>query len=155
MSSQVTLFEELVDEVFLKNLKNVKRPVTIRKSIGDCFYIMSNASKQQPKTYQYYFHLEDHYIFVLKSKESQEEIAYMDIKYAFLKLNRVPQTISGKKLYSLKFIKKKTYEELFCEDLNQAVKWFDKMKNKCILTKFRQDYDSMSVLGRGNFAKVY
>lgn len=108
---------------------------------------MSNASKSVPKSFQYYFRLEDHYIFCKKDKDSNEEIAYMDIKYSFLKINKQQQTINGKKLFSIKFIKKKTYEELFNEDLNIIEKWYKKLLQYCILTKFRYYYISKKVLG--------
>jgi len=78
----------------------------------------------------------------------------MNIKYAFLKKSK-KTTINGVKHFGIKFIKKKTYEELFTKDEEVITRWYEYLKRYCIQTKFRMYFKSIKVLGKGNFAKVF
>ena len=77
-----TLFEEEVDDVFLRSLNKEKRPKTEAKNLEGYFYICSSSSKTT--FYKYFFEMHDHYIFCKKSS-SKNEIAFMDVKNSFLK----------------------------------------------------------------------
>lgn len=81
------------------------------------------SSSTQKKYFKYYFELHDNYIFCKKS-ESEGEIAYMDVKNAFLRITK-QTNINGVDHFGLKFIKKKTYEELYCPDEKTILKWFE------------------------------
>ena len=133
MKNKGTLFEDEVEDVFLKSLNKEKMPKTGDKTFGTHFYICSSASKK--KYYQYFFELRDHYIFCRK-EESKKEIAFMDIRHAFIKMTSGTE-IEGKKFFGLKFIKKKTYEELYHTQEEVIQEWFEYLKKYCILTKFR------------------
>lgn len=78
----------------------------------------------------------------------------MDILNSFLKLT-YETIIDGDKYYGLKLIKKKAYEELFVKDEGIARMWFAILKRQCVLTKFRLYYETIKVIGKGNFAKVF
>ena len=78
----------------------------------------------------------------------------MNIQYSFMKLTEGTM-INGKPHYGIKFIKKKTYEELFTDSEEILKKWFNILKHFCILTKFRCYFRSKKVIGKGNFAKVF
>lgn len=58
--------------------------------------------------------MHDHYIFCKKGQDDGE-IAFMDIKNAFMRVTKGTM-IKGKEHFGIKFIKKKTYEELFSAD---------------------------------------
>jgi len=78
----------------------------------------------------------------------------MDILNAFMKFTQ-GTVINGKQYFGIKFIKKKTYEELFTDSEEKIRGWFNKLKQFCILTKFRCYFKTIRVIGKGNFAKVY
>ncbi len=78
----------------------------------------------------------------------------MNIKNSFMKKTSKTK-INGKDYYGIKFIKKKTYEELFCSKKEIIEEWFEFLKKYCILTKFRCYFKSKTVIGKGNFAKVF
>ena len=78
----------------------------------------------------------------------------MDIKNTFMKFTQGTM-INGKPYFGIKFIKKKTYEELFTDNEDIIRNWFNKLKQYCILTKFRCYFKSKQVIGQGNFAKVF
>ena len=148
---KATLFEDEIDDVFLKSVSKESRPRTVKKNLEGYFYILS--SSQKPTYFKYYFELHDHYIFC-KKESSGEEIAYMDINSSFMKITSDTK-INGENHFGLKFIKKRAYEELFTT--NEAIinEWFDFLKRFCILTKFRLYFETIKVIGKGNFAKVF
>lgn len=146
-----TLFEDEVDDVFLKSLSKEKRPNTQRKVLAHYFQICSSSTEK--KYYKYFFELHDHYIFCKKS-ENDPEIAFMDINNAFMRLTK-GTIINGIEHFGIKFIKKKTYEELFCPNENIIREWFEYLKKYCIMTKFRCYFKTKKVIGKGNFAKVF
>lgn len=147
-----TLFADCYEDVFLELLKKRPRPVTYKKTLEDFFYIGSNSS-DKVTYYRYLWQLNDHYIFCRKS-ENDPEIAFMNIQYAFMKLTS-GTSINGVDHFGIKFIKRKTYEEIFHTDQEVIRKWYNFLKRFCIITKFKQDYETKNVLGEGNFAKVY
>jgi hypothetical protein len=151
MKNKDTLFEKELEDVFLKSVSKGPVPKTGSAKLSTHFYICSSASKKN--YYQYYFELKDHYIFCKRAKD-KEYIAYMDVEHAFMKVTKGTQ-INGKSYFGLKFIKKKTYEELFHEEEAVVMEWMEQLKKCCILTKFRCYFDSKQVLGKGNFAKVF
>lgn len=146
-----TLFEKDIEDVFLKSVNKEPIPKTGPTVFSNFFHICSSATKKN--YYQYYFEMKDHYIFCKKDK-AKNPIAFMDVRNAFMKVTNSTK-IEGKKYFGLKFIKKKTYEELYHEDEEVVNMWFDYLKTHCILTKFRCYFESKSVLGKGNFAKVF
>lgn len=151
MKKKKTLFEDKVDDVFLKSLSKVKRPLTKNKTLSNFFFICSSSHTK--KYYKYFFELNDNYIFC-KKNEGENEIAFMDIKNAFMKQTS-GTIIDGVPHFGIKFIKKKTYEELFSSDEKLVDRWFEYLKRFCILTKFRSYFKSKKVIGKGNFAKVF
>lgn len=151
MKSKGTLFEKELEDVFLKSVNKEPVPKTSPASLSTHFYICSSATKKN--YYQYYFELKDHYIFC-KREKSKEYIAFMDVEHAFMKTTKGTE-INGKSYFGLKFIKKKTYEELFHEEEAVILEWVEQLKKCCILTKFRCYFESKQVLGKGNFAKVF
>jgi len=146
-----TLFEEEIDDVFLKSFTKETRPKTTRKILEGYFFVLSSA--QKPAYFKYFFELHDHYIFC-KKDPSKEEMAVMDINNAFVKVT-TDTKINGETHYGLKFIKKRAYEELFCASESVALEWFEQLKQYCIMTKFRLFFETIKVIGKGKFAKVF
>ena len=137
--------------MFLHGFKKSQRPITKTKYAGNYFWVLSSSKK--PSYYKYFFELHDHYIFCKKDEKS-DEIAYMDIKHSFVKITE-GTIINGEPFTGIKFIKKKTYEELFTQEPDVTQQWLEYLKRFCILTKFRLYYETKSVVGKGNFAKVF
>jgi len=148
---KATLFDSEIDDSFLKSVNKDNRPVTKEKHL-EAYFVISSAPKN-PTYFRYFFELHDHYIFCKKEKDS-EEIAFMDIRHAFLKIGNETE-INKKVHFSLKFIKKNAYEELFTESEEIVNVWFEVLKRYCVLTKFRLYYETVKVIGKGNFAKVF
>lgn len=78
----------------------------------------------------------------------------MNVEFSFIKKTE-NKLINNKKHFGLKFIKKKTFEEIFHENQNVIDLWYDHFKEFCVLTKFRLYFKSIKVLGKGSFAKVF
>lgn len=148
---KATLFEDEIDDVFLKSFTKETRPVTKQKTLESYFYVLSSA--QKPTYFKYYFELHDHYIFCKKDPNG-DEIAYMDILNAFSKIT-YDTKINNENHFGLKFIKKRAYEELFTPNEAIVNEWYDHLKRYCILTKFRLYFETIKVIGKGNFAKVF
>ena len=148
---KATLFEEEIDDVFLKSFAKESRPKTRPKVLESYFYILSSA--QKPTYFKYFFELHEHYIFC-KKDPSGDEMAYMDINNAFMKIT-TDTKINGEPHFGLKFIKKRAYEELFTSSEAVAQEWYEWLKRYCILTKFRLYFETIKVIGKGNFAKVF
>lgn len=147
---QQTLFESELDEEFLRKFPRDKRPVTRSLTLSGYFNICTGREKRY---YRHYFELHDHYIFCRASEDS-EEMAYMDIQNAFVK-QTVGTMINGERHFGIKFIKRRAYEELLTTNEAMANEWFEALKRWCVLTKFRLHYETIKVLGKGNFAKVF
>lgn len=148
--SQQTLFESELDEEFLQGFPRERRPVTRSHTLSGYFNIYTNREKRY---YRHYFELHDHYIFC-RANEDSPEMAYMDIQNAFLKITS-GTVINGERNFGIKFIKKRSYEELLTTNEAMANEWFEALKRWCVLTKFRLHYETIKVLGKGNFAKVF
>ena len=78
----------------------------------------------------------------------------MNIEFSFLRKTH-NKVINGQKYYGLKFVKRKTFEELFHEKEEVIDLWYEHFKEYCVLTKFRLYFESVKVLGKGSFAKVF
>ena len=147
-----TLFEDEIDDVFLKPPNKVdpaifKRPPMIADYFNICF------SLKKMNYYRYYFALHDHYIVCSEGPDKPPK-AVMDIKHAFMK--KTSNTIINNNTHlGIKFIKKQNYEELYTTDPHIIDKWFATLKKFCVLTKFRCYFESIKVIGKGNFAKVF
>jgi tRNA A-37 threonylcarbamoyl transferase component Bud32 len=149
-SRRTNLFDEELDDTFLRSLKKDIRPNTTKKSLEGYFYVLSLA--QQPTYFKYYFELHDNYIFC-KKEASGEEMGYMDIKNAFMKLTYNTK-INGEDHIGIKFSKKSAYEEILSPNKTVVNEWFEYLKRYCILSKFRQYFETIKTIGKGNFAKV-
>lgn len=74
----------------------------------------------------YYFELHDNFVFCKKT-ENDGEIAFMDIQNAFVRVTK-GTLINGEEHFGIKFIKKKTYEELFSPNEDIIREWFECLK---------------------------
>merc|ERR1712032_176107 len=78
----------------------------------------------------------------------------MDINWARIKLI-MGDDVAGETVNVIKFSKFRSYEELFHEDMDTVMEWFEELKQVCVLSRFRVYFKSETVLGKGNFAKVF
>ena len=151
MKHAKTLFEDQLDDQFLKLMDSKRIQDFPEKSLEATFVIYS---PQTPVKYpSYFFQLHEH-IMVCRKDPSKEPIAYMDILNALMRKTSETE-IEGKLYYGIRFIKKGAYEELLSPDEEVVNTWFEALKKVCLMTKFRQYFDSKKVLGKGNFAKVF
>ena len=151
MNQPKTLFEDQLDDEFLKLLDPTNRPKVPDSTLEGTFLICSPGSAQQ--YFSYYFELHGSTMICRKEK-GKEEIAYMDVLNALMRKTK-EHTINGVVHYGIRFVKKRTYEEILSPDEAQIDAWFESLKRYCLLTKFRLYFDSKQVLGKGNFAKVF
>lgn len=147
-----TLFEDEIDDIFLKppssiDMSTLPKVPTIEGYFHICF------SLKKMNYYRYYFQLLDNYI-VCREGPLSEPKAIMDISNSFIK-KTTGTTINGVSYHGLKFIKKQNYEELYHTDAGVIEAWFEALKRHCMLTKFRCYFESVKVIGKGNFAKVF
>lgn len=146
------LFDDVIDNLFLRPMRpNVKPPHLDEPILSSYFYINSSPDKEDYQ--QYFFELYDN-IIVCKRAADRNEVAYMDMNYAFMKKTEGTHIV-GVKYYGLKFIKKKAYEELLHHDPKVIEEWYKALSKFCVLINFRLNYASVKVLGKGRFAKVY
>jgi hypothetical protein len=150
MPSIAFIFLDEIEDVFFKNWPKEGLPKSRSKTLGNHFFVQ--VPGKQLRNVQYFFELHGRYI-VCKEAENGKEIAYMDIKYAFLK-KVDPIQIKGKTCYGLKFVKKRTYEQLFTHDRGIFDAWFNALKGFCILSKFRVKFESIDVVAQNDLAKV-
>lgn len=147
-----TLFDEELDDIFLKPPSTVDRTKFPKHALlEDYFQICFSLKKMN--YFRYYFTLHGYYITCRENADADEK-AVMDINNAFLKKTS-GTVIDGVPHFGLKFIKKQNYEELFHTDERVIDAWFDVLRRYCILTKFRCYFESLKVIGKGNFAKVF
>lgn len=144
------IFLDEVEDVFFKSWPKTGLPKPRSKILGNYFFVQITG--KQPRSVFYFFELHGRYI-VCREAENGREIAYMDIKYAFLK-KVDPVRIQDQICYGLKFVKKRTYEQLFTPNLDIFDAWFTALKNYCILSKFRVAFESIDVVAQNDLAKV-
>ena len=116
----------------------------------DTFYMM--LSTKSDKFSKFVLQLNHNRIFMTLGPGSPP-VAYIDIDYSRIKLVK-PTNILGKQLGSIRFIKGKSYEEIFHPEYGVLQDWFTSLKAYCILSKFRETYVVGRTIGKGNFAKV-
>ena len=147
-----TLFDEELDGDFLRPPRVPdQRRKKYRASVEGYFYICFSAKSQS--YYRYYFELYDSLIVCREDPDSEEK-AVMDIKNAFVKKTS-GTIINGTRYYGIRFVKRLNYEELYHTSGQVIDAWFERLKRHCILTKFRSSFESVRLIGRGNFAKVF
>lgn len=88
-------------------------------------------------------------IIVMKESPKKPPLGFMDVSYSRLKLSLT------KDERKLRLIKNRKYEELWTEDQEVLHSWYQALARSCIYSNFRSDFDVHTVLGKGNFAKVY
>ena len=144
------IFLDEMEDVFFKSWPKEGLPKLRSKILGNSFFVQITG--KQTRSVFYYFELHGRYI-VCKEAENGRELAYMDIKYAFLKMVE-PIKIQGQTCYGLKFVKRRTYEQLFTPNKDTFEAWCSALKNFCILSKFRVAFESIEVVAQNNLAQV-
>lgn len=147
-----TLFEDQLDDIFLKPVKGLVKPDMKEPKLKENFYI--SISGKKPEFIKYNFEMYEN-ILTCRKEANTPEIAYMDVMNAFMKLSDEVVMIDEVPHYGIKFIKKRTYEEIFNPDQDVINTWYEALKFYCVLTKFRNYFESIKVLGQGAFAKVF
>lgn len=147
----LTVFETIQDENFLVSTKHSPLPKTGDVILADEFSICLTSKRD--KLNKYWCELRDQYIFVKKAKD-KEPTAFMDINYSRIKLI-LDDVVNQESVHCIKFIKLRSYEEIFSPDYDKIMRWFEALKRFCVLSRFREYFSSIKVLGKGNFAKVF
>lgn len=135
----------------LMNEKFIQKDMTVCPQVkdllkGDYFTIYTTRDKHS--SLKVYCELWDH-VILIKEAPNKKPMGFMDVSYSRLKL-----TIS-KEEKKLRLIKNKKYEELWSDDEPTLRKWYEILGKFCVYSNFRSDYDISTLLGKGNFAKVY
>lgn len=148
-----TLFDDQIDDQFLKLLGSTGTSELNLgpKTLEGTFII---HSPHTPVKYPSYFFEMHSHVLVCRKDCSKEPIASMDVLNSLMRRGN-ETVIEGKPHFSIRFIKKGAYEELLSPDENQIDLWFESLKRYCLLTRFRNFFDSKRVIGKGTFAKVF
>lgn len=126
-------------------------PFYEKNTAGDYLYRIS-LSRGHEQMLKCYFELNDNYLFCYR-ESNKLLVAYLDLEFA--KIKYITQTTQGVKYHGIRIIKHKNYEDILSEDEELIKKWMDLVKKHCILSQFSMSYESVKVLGQGNFAKVF
>ena len=140
-----SIFTESMNPLFIRTQLS-EMPETNCLLLRDHFVLYPKKDKK--KLIRVYCELWDH-IIVIKEGQNKKTIGFMDVSYSRLKLTLSPEE------KKLRLIKNKKYEELWSDDEDALNRWYDTLGRFCVYSNFRVDYDLISVLGKGNFAKVY
>ena len=144
-STTDSVFSDLMNPKFVqKELKLV--PEVSRLDLQDWFRLYT--TKDKTSEIKVFCELWEH-VILIKEGPDKRTMGFMDISYSRLKLSLAPED------RKLRLIKNKKYEELWSDDEKILNKWYDRLSKQCIYSNFRADYDIHSLLGKGNFAKVY
>ncbi len=140
-----SVFTDMMNPKFVqKELKLL--PELKQQFIGDWFVLYTTKDKKSE--IRVYCELWDN-VILIKEGPNKKTMGFMEVSYSRLKLSL---SIEDRKL---RLIKNKKYEELWTDDEAILNKWYDKLARVCIYSNFRADYDILTLLGKGNFAKVY
>lgn len=141
------------DSVFtdLMNIKFVQKdmkqlPVLKDHTLSD--YFLLYTTKDKKSAIKIYCELWAN-VILMRESPKKPPIGFMDVSYSRLKL-----TIN-KDEKKLRLIKNKKYEELWSDDEEVLARWYTALSSSCVYSNFRNDFDIMTLLGKGNFAKVY
>lgn len=140
-----SVFTSLMNEKFIQK-DTSKIPALSKFYKADYFTLYTTKDKQS--SIKVYCELWDH-IILIKESPNKKPMGFMDVSYSRLKLTINSE---GKRL---RLIKNKKYEELWSDDENTLNKWYDQLGKFCVYSNFRSDFDILTLLGKGNFAKVY
>ena len=140
-----SVFTSLMNEKFIQ--KDVSKIPALNKFyLAEYFNLYTTKDKQS--SIKVYCELWDH-IILIKESPSKKPMGFMDVSYARLKLT---VNAEGKRL---RLIKNKKYEELWSDDEKALTHWYEQLGRYCVYSNFRSDFDVLTLLGKGNFAKVY
>lgn len=144
-----TIFKDFILPDFIIKVKDVG--YLGKPRISEPFYMMITLKSEKPS--KFYLEAHDGQIY-MKQTESGPYVAYIDINYARIKLQKNVM-VAGHTLNGIRFVKNKIYEEIFHPNIAVVEKWFHYLKKYCVLSRFKEYYNLGNMLGKGNFAKVY
>lgn len=135
----------------LMNLKFVQKdlsqmPVPKGHTLSDYFVLYTTKDKKS--AIKIYCELWSR-VIIMKEGPKKPPIGFMDVGYSRLKISLI------KDEKKIRLIKNKKYEELWCEDDDTLQRWYNELADSCVYSNFKNDYDLHTMLGKGNFAKVY
>jgi calcium/calmodulin-dependent protein kinase I len=140
-----SVFTGLMNEKFIQ--KDLAKMPTLHKFYAATYFTLY-TTKEKSTSIKVYCELWD-YVILIKESPSIKPMGFMDISYARLKLT---VNSEGKRL---RLIKNRKYEELWSEDEDVLNQWYEMLGKFCVYSNFRADFDIQTLLGKGNFAKVY
>lgn len=143
-------FGDHLEDIFIKNLKKYPMPQLGPLIITNIFYLKTSSNSEKMKKFQLDLHGS---IIVLRYPDQEKAIGFMDVENTFMR--KVKMTFKERLFYSLKFIKPKSFEQIFQLDEDIVDQWFAHLKRYCVLIKFNHYFETKKILGKGTFAVVY
>ena len=145
--------DSLNESVFTKlmNPKFVQKEIVSMpklKNLSLANYFTLYTAKDRQSCVKVYCELWEN-IILMRESPKKNPVGFMEVSYARLKISKEP----GDK--KLRFIKNKKYEEMWNDDDEVLEAWHRKLAKVCVYSNFRSDFDIHTLLGKGNFAKVY
>lgn len=140
-----SVFTGLMNEKFIQ--KDISKMPTLQKFYSAAYFTLY-TTKEKASSIKVYCELWSNTILI-KESPNKKPMGFMDVSYARLKLSI---NEDGKRI---RLIKNRKYEELWNDDETLLTQWYELLGKFCIYSNFRSDFDVLSLLGKGNFAKVY
>ena len=140
-----SVFTPLMNEKFIQ--KDITKMPELTKMLRADYFTLF-TTKDKLSSIKVYCELWQH-IIVIKESPTKKAMGFMDVSYSRLKLS---VNADGKRL---RLIKNKKYEELWSEDEKSLAQWYEQLGKFCVYSNFRSDFEILTLLGKGNFAKVY
>jgi hypothetical protein len=150
--SVTSIFKDRMHPEFVIKAAHGAVSVDVNAVLKDgCFYMMMTS--KSVKLTQFFLQLVSGKILMSYAAD-KPILAYIDIEYSRIKFVENAEKC-GRFLHAIRFIKGRNYEEIFHPERVVVLEWFEILKRFCILSKFRELYVIKSMIGKGNFAKVY
>ena len=140
-----SVFTGLMNERFIQ--KDLAKMPTLHK-LYSAEYFKLYTTKDKTSSIKVYCELWDA-VILIKESPNKKPMGFIDVSYARLKLTL---NSDGKRI---RLIKNRKYEELWSDDEQVLNHWYEMLGRFCVYSNFRSDFDILTLLGQGNFAKVY
>ena len=103
----------------------------------------------------FYFVLTNSHFYCLKSPENPEIIAFMETELVRTEFLKTPLFSPTEFSFCIRILKNGIFTDLFTSSESSLEKWKKNMNHTFIQTNFHQKYNTLKMIGKGSFARVY
>lgn len=88
------------------------------------------------------------------AENSRRPLKFVRIEHFRLEKLRLDEVVREVK-YGFRLTQNGRFVELYARNKEAMLQWFEHLKDHCVLTSFSNDYATIKLMGKGNFARVY